>query len=177
MSTQYYTLYFTRRLIFIITQVFLNDFPQSQLTINAVSSLCIALFLIFYRPFDNFVIQATNLITEFGIFAIFTLLTPYFFDLSPAVTNIMDNIIMHSVISVMLVQAVGPLINSIKEVYYVAKRSMSKEIYQEKKIAKNEKMDAINTWTIPSEPPCQTSCRIISSKNDISIERKYDLYQ
>ncbi|CAG9312408.1 unnamed protein product [Blepharisma stoltei] len=88
----------------------------------------------------------------------------------------MDNLIMYSVVSVMLVQAAGPLINSIKEIYYVAKRSMSKEIYQEKKIAKNEKRDAINTWTIPSEPPCQTSCRI-SSKNDISIERKYDLYQ
>ncbi|CAG9312398.1 unnamed protein product [Blepharisma stoltei] len=59
----------------------------------------------------------------------------------------------------MAVQTVGPLINSIKEVYSVAKRSMNNEIYPEEKINKNEKRIYINTWTMASEAPCQPKFR------------------
>ncbi|CAG9312393.1 unnamed protein product [Blepharisma stoltei] len=71
----------------------------------------------------------------------------------------------------MAVQTVGPLINSIKEVYSVAKRSMNKEIYPEEKINKNKKRININTWTIPSEAPCEPKCRR-NSKNYNNIGYK-----
>ncbi|CAG9312389.1 unnamed protein product [Blepharisma stoltei] len=140
LSTQYYALFFTRRLIFIGNQVFLNDFPQSQLTINAVSSLCIPLFLIFYKPFDDLVLQVTNLITEFGIFIIFLLLIPYFLVLGSTGTNILDNLIMYFVALLMAVQTSGPFINSLKEVYYTARRAMKKNFSSNPaKISKNER--------------------------------------
>ncbi|CAG9312396.1 unnamed protein product [Blepharisma stoltei] len=87
------------------------------------------------------------------------LLSRYFFDLGPAGINIIDNIIIYFAILLMAVQTVGPLINSIKEVYSVSKRSMNKEIYPEEKINKNEKRIYINTWTVPSEGPCQPKCK------------------
>ncbi|CAG9312404.1 unnamed protein product [Blepharisma stoltei] len=77
---------------------------------------------------------------------------------------------MYFVVSLMAVQTIGPMINSIREVYYVAKRSMNKEIYPEEKIP-NEKRGIINAFTMPSEEPEKIDCRS-NIKNDIRIEAK-----
>ncbi|CAG9312421.1 unnamed protein product [Blepharisma stoltei] len=145
MSTQYYTLFFIRRLLFIATQVFLNDFPESQLTINTVLALCIALYIFVYKPFEDPVIQITNLITECGISITFIMLSPYFFDLKSTSQDIMDNCIMIFVAFVMAAQTAGPLINSLKELYYIAKRSMSKDTRSRPiKLSKNGKRIDLN---------------------------------
>ncbi|CAG9312417.1 unnamed protein product [Blepharisma stoltei] len=77
---------------------------------------------------------------------------------------------MYFVMSLMAVQTIGPVVNSIREIYYVAKRSMNKEIYPEEKIP-NEKRGIINAFTVASEEPSKINCRK-NFKNGIRIEAK-----
>ncbi|CAG9335943.1 unnamed protein product [Blepharisma stoltei] len=103
------------------------------------------IFLAFYSPFEDRVIQITNIITEFGISIIFLLLTPYFFDLGQAGIDIMDNLIMCFTTCLVVVQATGPFINSIKELYIATKRSLNENSQSNQiKMSKSPKKHDLN---------------------------------
>lgn len=56
LSSQYYSLFFIRRLTFIILQVFLNDYLIFQACFNTAFSLFFVIFLFCYRPYKEIIV-------------------------------------------------------------------------------------------------------------------------
>ncbi|CAG9335956.1 unnamed protein product [Blepharisma stoltei] len=56
------------------------------------------------------------------------LLSPYFFDLGSTALDAMDCVIMLFVLSLMIVQSAGLLLNSLKELYSLIKRNFGRDL-------------------------------------------------
>ncbi|CAG9335204.1 unnamed protein product [Blepharisma stoltei] len=80
LATQYYLIFFARRLIYIINLVYLRDYPKTEVTINAVLSLMTIIHLLFCWPFKDPILQITNLFTEILVFIVMMLSSIYLFN-------------------------------------------------------------------------------------------------
>jgi hypothetical protein len=76
-SSQYYFFYFTRRLVFLLSQVYLNDAPFVQGSLLIGSSLMQLGFLMYYRPFNEIPILVSNIAGE--ISSSLTIMLSYLF--------------------------------------------------------------------------------------------------
>ncbi|OMJ67888.1 hypothetical protein SteCoe_34826 [Stentor coeruleus] len=80
-SSQYYTLYFTKRLFFIVAQVFLNNAPFVQAGLNLTFSLISVVFLLYYQPYKETHIFVSSLSGEICVLIVFSLAFCFLCDL------------------------------------------------------------------------------------------------
>ncbi|CAG9310521.1 MLEC_2 [Blepharisma stoltei] len=124
LSTQYYTLFFLRRNVYLVSFVFFSGSPYTQLTIGVILCIAFTFYIIVYAPFDNPVMQWANALSEIGITVVFFLLSGYLFDMSGESLGYLDNSVMYTVISIMGIQTVAPLIISIITLVQVIKQKL-----------------------------------------------------
>ena len=68
----YYPLFTIKRLVFAIAQIYLNDFPIAQVSLNLAFAVLGLIYMIIVRPFRLKLIQISNTVTEVLICGIFT---------------------------------------------------------------------------------------------------------
>ncbi|CAG9329647.1 unnamed protein product [Blepharisma stoltei] len=107
MSTQYYSLFFVRRLIYIIILTQLDDYPASQVIISTGLSVVSVIYLIRYRPYEEFILQIANTITEILIMIFMGLISANLFDLSSSMHNQFELALFAIAIGIMVVQSVS----------------------------------------------------------------------
>lgn len=78
LSSMFYSMYFFRRTVYVIIQVFMNEFPRVQAGLNIAFSIYLLGFLLYYRPFKDFHIQISNTCGEICVFLVFCLV-PWFY--------------------------------------------------------------------------------------------------
>ena len=128
-SSQYYFLYFSRRLAYFLAQVYLNEHFYVQGSIHIFCSLILIGFLLIYRPFKSCSILASNIISEVGIFIVITLSYGFNLNISDKMKEIIEIIIMLTILSVIFLQLVISMlvfVNSLKIIWikYLEKRNL-----------------------------------------------------
>ncbi|CAG9335919.1 unnamed protein product [Blepharisma stoltei] len=126
MSTQYYSIFFVRRLIYILNLTLLIDYSATQVTINSVLSFTTVFYLIKYRPYLEKVQQATNLATEIGIFLFVTIMAGNIFGLASSVQAKFELTMVVVAIAIMAVQMCGSLVIFGQTCYEIIKDGIQK---------------------------------------------------
>ncbi|CAG9335154.1 unnamed protein product [Blepharisma stoltei] len=125
LATQYYFVFFARRLIYIINLVFLRDYPQTEVTINIILSVITILHLIFFWPFKDSILQISNLLTEGGIFIIMSATTVYLFNMDPKIMSIIEDGIVAIVIAAMGIQILASIAIFARTLYEIIKYKLT----------------------------------------------------
>lgn len=103
-SSQYYSIFFIRRLAYLIAQVYLNNYPYVQVSANIGFALLQIVYLIYYRPFKDTHIFISVISGEIAC-AVFIVLSMFFIsDISVDTSILMETIMIFSVIGGMGIQ-------------------------------------------------------------------------
>ena len=104
LSSQYYLIYFTRRVAYAFSQIYLNSFPFLQGGINIFCSLLTLAHLLYYKPFKDSAILASNIIGEVNITLVMGLIYVLLWDFDSWYEEKIERAIMFSVIISILLQ-------------------------------------------------------------------------
>ena len=72
LSTQYYFIYFLRRMAYVGSQVYLNSFPFVQNFFNLFFSVLQTFYLVYYKPFKEKHILISNFVGEICVLIAFS---------------------------------------------------------------------------------------------------------
>ncbi|OMJ72117.1 hypothetical protein SteCoe_29526 [Stentor coeruleus] len=133
-SSQYYTLYFVRRFVFIISQVYLNNVLFIQAGLNVGFSLISVTFLLFYRPYKETYIFVSVLAGEICIFIVFSLALVFLFEFSASVLATLESAVVLTVLGALGIQFITSVYGFIKGLKIMWKRI---EKYNASKFLKN----------------------------------------
>ena len=104
LSSQYYLLYFLRRAVYVLVQVYLNSYLLLQGSLNILGSLGSLLFLFWYRPFKQTPVLISNFVGEITISIVMISTYCYLWDISDETEDLIEKLVIFSVISSMVVQ-------------------------------------------------------------------------
>lgn len=153
LSTQYYFVFFLRRLVYLLSLVTLNNFPESQATIHISLSVLSVVYLVVYMPYKDKILLYANIITETGIGLVNILVAIYIFDLSDDNLLNLDQSIFIVVALIMGLQTMASMLIFLRTIYSILKPKLVK-IWQRKKVG-NLKADtdsgADKTINFPDE--------------------------
>lgn len=119
-STQYYTLFFLRRLAYLLAQVYLNNAPYVQVGVNIGFSIVQLAYLFYYMPFKELHIQVSVISGEIASAIFITGSAFYLGSVSASVSGIVEATMIYSVIGSMGVQllvSIYSLILSLKAMW------------------------------------------------------------
>ncbi|OMJ81592.1 hypothetical protein SteCoe_17901 [Stentor coeruleus] len=133
-SSQYYLIYFTRRLIYIICEIYLNQILYLQAGLQIFCSVFSLSFLFYYRPFKDLSILISAIISEICVLIVFMLTYFFLFDLSKSVYNLIENLIIGIVLASVFMQFLVCLFNAFKSFYKAWKKI---ELVRAKSFLKN----------------------------------------
>ena len=94
LSTQYYTLFLVRRLLFLASQVYLNSALFVQASLNVIFSFVQVLYLIIYTPFTNKLAFASAIGGELVTTIVMALCSVFLFNIGQDIQDIFTLIIM-----------------------------------------------------------------------------------
>ena len=120
LSVYFYVFYFSRRLQFMLTQIYLNESELTQNLLNMCMGYIMIGFLIYYRPFKDSLIQYANLASEICFSCIFTTFMVYSIGDNLIELKTYQFIVIFTVIGCMVIQfciALIQFIVSAKEFY------------------------------------------------------------
>lgn len=104
LSTQYYFVFFCRRLVYLLTQVYLNSSPYAQTIINIIFSLVQLVHLLYYLPFKEVHILISVISGEVASFIFITLSICFLGNISDTTSAELEGFMIYSVIASMAVQ-------------------------------------------------------------------------
>lgn len=142
LSTQYYCLFFIRRLAYLISQVYLNSYPYIQAGVNIGFSALNGAYLLYYAPFKERSVLISCLTGDLCVLIVFCLTPFYLGDITSELSYIFETICIYSVIGCMgmqLIISVYSLITSFKKIF----RKIMK--YRASAFVKNYDLNATNT--------------------------------
>lgn len=119
LSSQYYTVHFIRRISFILSQVYLNDYLIIQTGLNVFFSFFQVGFLIFYLPFKELPVLISTIAGEMAAALAILLSSLFLSTMSNTATLYLETVIILIVISAMLVQftmSIAALISLVKRI-------------------------------------------------------------
>ena len=127
LSSQYYSIFLLRRLIFLLSQVLLNNYQFTQAIINIVSSLLQLGFLIICMPFKENGALMSVISGELAttIFISGSLL--FLYDLSPGISGIVEIIMIYSVICGIFIQTFVCILS-----IFISIKQLSKKLLKER---------------------------------------------
>lgn len=103
-STQYYAIFFLRRLAYLLSQVYLNNYLYVQYGINVVFSIVQISHLVYYLPFRETHIFISVLCGEIGVAIFLGSSVVFLEDISTETIVIFESIMIYSIIGTMAVQ-------------------------------------------------------------------------
>ena len=103
-STQYYFLYFLRRVLYVASQVYLNHMPCLQNGSNLFFSILQTIYLIYYKPFKEKHILISNYIGEICVLIVFSDAYLFLVDLGHDIVKVAESIFIYSVLGSMGLQ-------------------------------------------------------------------------
>lgn len=140
LSTQFYFVYFTRRLAYVLTQVYLNKFPYIQGGLNVGFSIGQVLFIVYYRPFKSTAIFISTLVGDLCVTLVFSISILFLGELSSASSMVLESVVIFTIIGGMGAQ----FLVSIYTLCIAFKAGWLKiEKYRSKKLMKNLKNSSI----------------------------------
>lgn len=98
LSTQYYFVYFARRLAYVLSQVYLNEYPYIQNGLNIGFSILQTGFLLYFRPFKDFTSLLSNCVGEICVVIVFSLSVFFLHDLGQGLSDILEKTVIFTVI-------------------------------------------------------------------------------
>lgn len=103
-STQYYSMFFLRRLTYLLSQVYLNNYGSVQTGINIFFTLVQIVYLAYYVPLKENHIMVSVMAGEIsgGIFIILSIF--FLYDISAEISTIIELIMIYSVVGGMVIQ-------------------------------------------------------------------------
>lgn len=157
-STQFYTVFLSRRVGYIFSQAFLNYNTYMQLTVILIFSMFQLLFLALYLPYKDKEVLVSSFIGEFCIFEV--ILLSYFFipDMGLDSQINLESAIVFSVLIAMIMQtgiAIVLFIRSLKEVWQKLKILRKKFLLEN--IFKKNQIGNINNHKLANETRSQES--------------------
>jgi hypothetical protein len=123
-SSQYYFIYFSRRLAYLLAQVYLNNNPFIQGAVIVGSSFVQFGYLMYYRPFKEMPILISNIISETCTFTVLSLSNAFLTNLSNSTTMILEQTIMFTVIGAMGGQMLISVFTTVKVLLYLKRKIM-----------------------------------------------------
>jgi hypothetical protein len=115
-SSQFYFFYFVRRLAYTLSQVYLNDHLFVQGIINIGISIMQLVYLLVYTPFKESTILMTNIIGEAAATLVFIQTFFFLFQLSQKNSQILEMVVIFTVIGGMGAQFIVSIISLIKTI-------------------------------------------------------------
>ena len=103
-STQYYFIFFLRRVAYILSQIYLNNLLILQNSLNLFFSLVQTFYLIYYKPFKEKHILLSNYIGEICVLIVFSDGYMFLLDLDSSFISIAEKIFIFSVLFGMALQ-------------------------------------------------------------------------
>lgn len=104
LSTQYYFVFFIRRLLYLISQVYLNSLPFIQAGVNLGFSFIQTVYLLYYRPFKEISLFVSCISGEICVFVVLCLTTFYLGNISSQLSYDLETICACLVILCMAIQ-------------------------------------------------------------------------
>ena len=104
LSTQYYFIYFFRRVAYVLSQVYLNSHLLVQNTLNLILSVLQTAFLIYYKPFKEKHILFSNYIGESCVLIVFSIGYVFIFEEAQSFNDIAADIFIFSILAGMALQ-------------------------------------------------------------------------
>ena len=111
LSSLYYPLFLLRRLEYVLTQIFLNEYPLFQVCLNTGFTFVILIFLMFYKPFKDRTAFIALVTSEICVFIVF--FSSGFFILydDPKTVYIIESISIYSILASVGVQMIISIYN------------------------------------------------------------------
>ncbi|CAG9335195.1 unnamed protein product [Blepharisma stoltei] len=126
-TTQYYFVFFARRLIYMVNLVFLRDYPETEVTVNIVLSLITIIHLAVYWPFEDPILQIANLIAEILICLVMICTSAYLFNLEQEIVTVVESVIVAIVLTAIAVQIISSLVIFARTLYELMYSKLTKE--------------------------------------------------
>lgn len=121
-NSMFYFFFFTRRIIYILTQFSLQDYPIVQLTLNITLSVAVRImqnfcYLALFRPFSDPILNISNSSAEAGIFLIFALIGVNLLDVPEYYYDTIDQILIDLINSIIAIQMIASITVCISTVH------------------------------------------------------------
>ena len=121
-SSQYYTLYFLRRLGYALSQIYLNSVVVLQQSLNVLGTSLVLMHLMIYRPFKQTSIMLSTVIGEVAIVLVQITTILFNYDLSDNTTLVLEIFIMITILAAMGIQFIISLYSFIKSMILLWKK-------------------------------------------------------
>ena len=103
-STQYYFIYFLRRLAYVGSQAYLNKLPFVQNSFNLFFSVIQSFYLVYYKPFKEKHILISNYVGEICVLIVFSDAFLFLMDVEQKTITVAENVFIYSVLGCMAIQ-------------------------------------------------------------------------
>jgi hypothetical protein len=110
----YYPIFFLRRLVYSIVQIFFSDFMKYQAYMNVAFTLFVLVYLIYYQPFKAKLILVSQIIGEICIFIVFFVSSFFMYTERNYYVGIIDKICVYTIVCAIGVQFIINIILMIK---------------------------------------------------------------
>ena len=121
-SSQYYLVYFLRRLAYMLTQVYLNHSLFLQGALNIAFSTVQTAYLLYYMPFKEKSILVSNVLGEVVTLQVVVLTFTFLFGLSQSASQQIEQVVVLSIIGAIGVQMLISVYSVIKSSFYLWKK-------------------------------------------------------
>ncbi|OMJ68182.1 hypothetical protein SteCoe_34446 [Stentor coeruleus] len=125
LQSQFYLFFFIRRFVYVIAQIYLNNYLFIQGILHISCSLLFLIYLAYYRPFISKFVLVSYFISEISTLLFFSLSFAYLFDINNNVENIIEMIIIGNIVLCLFVQfiiCVIQLIQALKGKWIIYER-------------------------------------------------------
>jgi hypothetical protein len=113
-SSLYYSIFFLRRLAYLISQVYLNSFLFLQSSINIGFSAIQTIHLLYYRPFKQTDLFVSSLVGEVSSLVVLSLSAFFTRDISSELSSILETTIIYTIIGSIGIQFIISLYSLFK---------------------------------------------------------------
>ena len=129
-SSLYYPLFLLRRLEYVVTQIFLNEYPLIQVCLNTSFTFVILIFLLFYRPFTDKTAFIALFTSEICVFIVFFCSGFFIYYDNSEMVFIIESICIYSILASVCVQTIISIYNFIIQARLLYKKIDKKRALQ-----------------------------------------------
>jgi hypothetical protein len=113
-SAMYYFVYFLRRMVYLISQVYLNSYLFVQFGITIGFSIIQISYVLYYKPFKKKELLISSIIGDIACFTVVCLSTIFIQDISNQLSYILETVIVYIIIGTMVIQFIISLYSLFK---------------------------------------------------------------
>jgi hypothetical protein len=128
LSSQFYLIFFTRRLVYLISQVFLNSHLFIQGALHILFSITQLIFDLYYLPFKETPIMISSLFSELSMTIIFISTYLFLFNISDQLILILEQLCTFTVIGCLMGQLLISVFVTVQRIKMIIKKIAKAQI-------------------------------------------------